>query len=401
MQDRQLYQQILGISSPWFVERVELREEREEVVVHLRHERDAVWTCAECGRECPIHDHHGPRTWRHLDTCQYRTILSAAVPRTKCPEHGVRLARVPWAEPHGRFTMLFERLVIDWLGASSQTAVAKRMGLTWDEVHGIMDRAVARGLKRRRVENIPRIGVDEKAFCKGHSYATLVTDLDRSRVLYVAKDRKQISLDGFWGTLRKEQLDAIEAVAIDMWDPFEASIRQHLPEAEDKIVYDKFHVAKHLGEAVDRVRRAEHKALRAEGDQRLKGTRYSWLRNPSNFSPKQWLLEDWENRGLFDTKCYDPRMGQLKRSSRRGSPGSERTQEPPHVSHDALPGGSCDTQDAEEERSVQRRHRRDVGRHRGGRPLSFAAGRGRRWARQGPQGRGAAGGDRALDGIGA
>jgi transposase len=288
MQDRQLYQQILGISSPWFVERVELREEREEVVVHLRHERDAVWTCAECGRECPIHDHHGPRTWRHLDTCQYRTILSAAVPRTKCPEHGVRLARVPWAEPHGRFTMLFERLVIDWLGASSQTAVAKRMGLTWDEVHGIMDRAVARGLKRRRVENIPRIGVDEKAFCKGHSYATLVTDLDRSRVLYVAKDRKQISLDGFWGTLRKEQLDAIEAVAIDMWDPFEASIRQHLPEAEDKIVYDKFHVAKHLGEAVDRVRRAEHKALRAEGDQRLKGTRYSWLRNPSNFSPKQW-----------------------------------------------------------------------------------------------------------------
>ena len=83
-------------------------------------------------------------------------------------------------------------------------------------------------------------------------FLTLVTDLDRSRVLYVAEDRKQSSLDGFWKTLSAEQLASIEGVAMDMWDPYEKSIRQHLPQAEEKIVYDKFHVAKQRGEAVER-----------------------------------------------------------------------------------------------------------------------------------------------------
>lgn len=305
MQDRQLYQQILGITSPWFVESVDLRLEAEEVRVYLKHESDHSWPCPECGRTCPIHDHHGTRTWRHLDTCQYRTIICADIPRTDCPEHGVRLVRVPWAEPHGRFTMLFERLVIDWLKAASQKAVAERMGLSWDEVHGIMDRAVARGLKRRQADPIPRMGVDEKAFCKGHSYATLVSDLDRGCVLYVAEDRKQTSLDGFWGTITPEQVASIEAVAMDMWDPYENSIRQHLPNADEKIVYDKFHVAKHLGEAVDRVRRAENKVLRAAGDERLVGSKYQWLRNPLNFTKDQWRdFKELRNSNLKTARAW-------------------------------------------------------------------------------------------------
>ncbi|MGH7927052.1 MAG: ISL3 family transposase [Candidatus Binatia bacterium] len=288
MQDRQLYEQILGLPAPWFVERVELDLKEGVVNVHVAHRQDATWTCAECGRECPLHDHAHQRTWRHLDTCQYQTLLLATTPRTDCPEHGVRAVRLPWAEPHSRFTLLFERLAIDWLEAASQQAVAERLGLSWDEVHGIMERAVARGLARRKSELIPHLGVDEKAFSKGQSYATLVVDLDRSRVLYVAQDRKQTSLDGFWPTLSAEQLAAIRGVAIDMWDPFENSIRQHLPQADEKIVYDKFHVAKHLGDAVDRVRRAENKQLRAQGDQRLVGTKHTWLRNPLNFGDEQW-----------------------------------------------------------------------------------------------------------------
>ena len=288
MQDRQLYEQILGIGPPWFVERVELDVEVGVVNVSLAHRADAVWTCAECGRECPLHDHAPQRTWRHLDTCQYQTLLRATTPRTRCPEHGVRAVRLPWAEPHSRFTLLFERLAIDWLSAASQQAVAERLNLSWDEVHGIMDRAVKRGLKRRETRPLPRIGVDEKAFRKRHRYVTLVTDLDRGCVLYVAQDRKQSSLDGFWKTITDEQRSSIEAVALDMWDPYVNSTCQHLPEAEDKMVYDKFHVAKHLGEAVDRVRRAENKALRQAGDERLVGSKYQWLRHPNNFEDDQW-----------------------------------------------------------------------------------------------------------------
>ena len=118
-------------------------------------------------------------------------------------------------------------------------------------------------------------------FRKGHKYLTLVNDLTHNRVLYVAEGREQKSLDGFWPTLTEEQRDSIAAVAMDMWDPYVASVREHVAQSEDKIVFDKFHIAKHLGEAVDRVRRRKHKQLKAEGDDRLTGTKYDWLRNPT------------------------------------------------------------------------------------------------------------------------
>jgi transposase len=92
-----------------------------------------------------------------------------------------------------------------------------------------------------------------------------VNDLTRNRLLCVSEHREQGSLDRFWSTITAEQRASIQAVALDMWDPSVASVREHLPEAEKKIVSDKFHIAKHLGEAVDRVRRREHKVLKARG----------------------------------------------------------------------------------------------------------------------------------------
>jgi transposase len=189
--------------------------------------------------------------------------------------------QLPWAEANSRFTALMEGLAIEWLKHASQKAVAEQLRLSWDEIHGILERAVERGLARRKAEKIPHLGVDEKAFRKGHKYLTLVNDLSRNRVLYVAEDREQRSLDGFWPTLTEQQRDSIEAVAMDMWDPYVASVREHVAESENKIVFDKFHIAQHLGEAVDRVRRREHKQLKAEGDDRLTGTKYDWLRNPA------------------------------------------------------------------------------------------------------------------------
>ena len=97
-------------------------------------------------------------------------------------------------------------------------------------------------------------------------------------MLFVAEGRRQASLDGFWKTLSAEQLARVEAVAMDMWDPYVASTREHLDESEKKIVYDKYHIAAHLAKAVDQVRRAENKRLLALGDERLTGTKYAWLR---------------------------------------------------------------------------------------------------------------------------
>jgi transposase len=301
MQDRQLYQQILGIVSPWFVSRVELDLETEEVHVYLEHKKTASWCCPECGEVCPLHDHQPERTWRHLDTCQYQTVLHAQLPRTRCEQHADRVAEIAWAAPHGRFTAMFERLVIDWLGAASQQAVADRIGLSWDEVHGIMERAVKRGLARREAEPIRYIGVDEKSFRKRHRYVTVVTDIDRGRVLYVADDRKRKSLDGFWPTLTENQLVSIKGVAMDMWGPYITSTKEHLPDADEKIVFDKFHVAKHLGEGVDKVRRGENKQLCEAKDNRLVGTKFDWLKGRAKFKLNEWRAFCRLRRGNLQT----------------------------------------------------------------------------------------------------
>src|SRR5437667_12698366 len=87
---------------------------------------------------------------------------------------------------------LMERLVIDWLRAASQKAVGEQLGLSWDEIHGIMERAVERGLERRQAEPLPQLGVDEKAFREGHKYFTVVIDLERSHELFVEAEDLQI-----------------------------------------------------------------------------------------------------------------------------------------------------------------------------------------------------------------
>jgi transposase len=183
MEGRELCGQILGIGRPWGVERVALKLEDDAVHAHWRHEEDALWECAECGQLCRLHDHQQERQGRRLDTCQFQTILHARPPRTRCDEHGALVARSLWAEAGSRFTLLLEAVVIHWLGAASQKAVAERIKLSWDEAHGIMERAVKRGLRRRAQEPVAYWGVDEKAFPKGHQYFTLVNDPERGRVL--------------------------------------------------------------------------------------------------------------------------------------------------------------------------------------------------------------------------
>lgn len=286
MRDTQLYARILGIAPPWTVTDVELDLPHDEVRVRVEHAGGTL-TCPECGEACPGYDRR-ERRWRHLDTCQYRTILIADVPRVECPEHGVRQVAVPWSEPGGRFTALFEALVIDWLREASIAAVSRRLDLSWDEVDTVLRRAVERGLERRELAPPEHVAVDEVSQRRGHRYLTVVSDRVRGCVLHVEPDRRRSSLAAFYQQLGEDGCAAIESVTMDMWPAYIAATEAHVPGAGRKIAFDKFHVAQHLGEAVDRVRRAEHKRLLAAGDDRLKGTRYHWLKHPANVRERDW-----------------------------------------------------------------------------------------------------------------
>jgi transposase len=196
--------------------------------------------------------------------------------------------KVPWAAPHGRFTLLMERFVIDVLQACQTVKGACALiGISWDQAWHVLERAVARGLSRKEAVEIARIGVDEKAFRKGHRSMTIVSDIDRGTVDFVTEGREQASLAAYFGSRTPKQLNAIKAMAMDMWEPYVQAALEAVPLASSKIVFDRFHIMKHMTEAVDVVRRRENRSLIADGDERLKRTKYLWIASRENVPPKR------------------------------------------------------------------------------------------------------------------
>jgi len=276
MHDRELYQQILGLTYPWQVEDIRLDLEERQVVVVAGYVSSEAVGCPSCGRSCGRYDHR-KRRWRHLDTCQLQTVIEADIPRVNCPEHGVQQVVIPWAEPGSRFTAFFEAMVIAWLNVAPIKPVAELMGLSWDQVDGIQQRAIERGLARRKPAIVANMGIDETSYQNDHEYVSVITDRDRRVVLEVLEDRKKETVLTWLDTLSTKQVKAIQTVSMDMWEAFINAFLEKLPGAERKICFDRFHVAGYFGKAVDRVRIEEHRALGK--DSILTRTKHHWLRN--------------------------------------------------------------------------------------------------------------------------
>jgi transposase len=290
MQDKELYQAILGNTTPWHVAEVRLDTKAQtiEIEMALNDEKER-WVCPTCG--ATMHGHgRERRTWRHLDSCQFKTLVVADVPRVRCLIHDTQMVQVPWASPRGRFTAMFERFGIDVMLSCATSKACELLRITWDEADGIKQRAVVRGLARRADEPVRRVCVDEKAVGVGQTYVTVVSTLDagRARVIYVGDDRTEDSLDAFWLSMSAERRSGVEAVAMDMWKPYMNSTLKHVPDAIDKIVHDSYHLATYMNKAVDTVRRAEHAALQYRNDDSLKGSRMLWLYGEENV-PSKWL----------------------------------------------------------------------------------------------------------------
>ena len=286
MDSIELYRQLLGLAAPWTVERVELDMAKQHVEVHVGHAPGQRFACPECGRELGVYDHLAERTWRHLDSCQFLTYLHARPPRVSCPEHGVHQVTLPWAQAGSRFTNLFEALAIDVLLAANIKKAAGLLRITWDEAWHLMERAVYRGRAAKGLDVPRRIGVDEKAIAKGHRYMTLVCDLDAATVEYIGEERKEKSLTDYFDAFPQAQREQIEAISLDMWPAYINACRKGVPDADEKMVFDRFHIMRHVIDAVDKVRKQEHRALMKEGDATLARSKYLWLTNPGNMTDK-------------------------------------------------------------------------------------------------------------------
>ena len=261
----------------------------------MRPRKNSQGICPHCGRPCPTYD--TSRVERFFDFPMLWGIpvfLVYFMRRVSCPEHGVVTEKVPWAE--GKETQTKEQVhfLATWARRMDWSSVAKYFHTTYGKVARAVRQIVEYGLKHRSLEDIESIGVDEIQYRSGHKYLTLIYQIDDSnkRLLWIGKDRTEQTMERFFDEFNKEPADdvprseKIQWVCSDMWKPYLKTIKEHCGNALN--ILDRFHIKKHLNEAVDQTRKEEIRRLRSEGKETvLTGSKWLLLKNSENLSETQ------------------------------------------------------------------------------------------------------------------
>lgn len=241
--------------------------------------------CGDCGRRVQaIHDRR-ERMWRHLDLGGMRAWLRYTIRRVCCPECGVRVEQVPWAESGSRFSKPFENQVAYLAQRCDKTTVTRLMRITWRTVGDIVKRVVVKAglLSPERFDGLTHIGIDELSYRKHHKYITVVTDHVSGRVVWAGKGKSSETVAMFFKALGPERAAKIECVTLDLSSAFIKGVRENAPQAT--MIFDRFHVQRLVHNALDEVRRdlARGAETKAERDA-VKGTRWALQKNAENLN---------------------------------------------------------------------------------------------------------------------
>lgn len=247
------------------------------LVVDLEPTR-ATAVCSGCGEtKTRFHDIKPAREWRHLDAWGTPTWVRSAVRRVRCRHCGVRVEQVPWARTRSRFTHDFEAEVLRRARDSSILGVCRQLGLHWTSVMRLIERWVEEQAERQFRLPLRRIGVDEVSYGRGqHKYLTIVWNHDRSRVVWIGRGRDRDTLDAFFTKLGPRRARRLVVVTMDMAQGYIAAVRAHAPQAA--IVFDRFHIERHLTWAVDEVRKREFWRRGGAYRKAVRGKRFLLLR---------------------------------------------------------------------------------------------------------------------------
>lgn len=305
MQVASLVRSTLGLKNHR-VEQVSRQDGR--IVVSLDRIGGRWLPCSGCGTFDPVRDRLAERRWRHLPVWEIPVELRYRPARVACSGCGTpRVEVIPWSVGKSPLSGPLVVELAEWSRLLAWGVVARLYGVSWATVVGAVEQAVAYGLARRDLSGLRVIGVDELSRKKGHVYHTNVYDIgsDPCRLIWSREGRSKATLERFFHDLGDEQAKRLEAVCCDMWANYVEVIRLRAPQAS--LVFDKFHVVRHLLEGVNDVRKAEARALRRDFPELLKGTRYIFLKNPENLTDRQRLrLATLEHqRGLKVLRAYE------------------------------------------------------------------------------------------------
>lgn len=282
MEEKDIFASGLGIEKPWKIERVELIGEgsKKELHIYLGHTKRTKFKYE--GKDYAVYDHQ-ERSWQHLRFFQHVCYLHAGVPRVKTESGKVKLVEVPWAQPGSAFTLLFEYDVLSLIREGmSMLGISRRLAIGDKRVARILNRHVSQALSSQTINSVEALAVDETSTRKGHNYFTIMSDRTAKKVVGVAigKDKEAFAHALIDMEIRGGSRQEVKTITMDMSRSYISAASETMAQAD--IVFDRFHIAKKLNEAVDKIRRAEQKT-----HNELRKTRYLWLKNNSNLSEEQ------------------------------------------------------------------------------------------------------------------
>ena len=305
MRQCELFAEALGLTEPWEVVAIEFSPEDRRLDIHIDFVRGSVFPCPVCGEaEAKPYD-TAIHTWRHLDFFQHRAYLHARVPRVQCSGGcGIRKVAVPWSRPGSGFTLLFEAFIMTLAREMPVAAI----GALVDEYDTRIWRVIHHYVESARDEadhsEVRQVAVDETASRRGHHYISLFFDLGSKRLLYGVEGRGMGAVAAFSEDLQAHGGDplVIEQVCCDMSPAYIQGMDTHFPDAQ--ITFDRFHIMKLMGHAVDQVRREE-----ARETNLLRRTRYHWLKNPEKLTRVQReTLSALSKHNLKTARAYPIRL---------------------------------------------------------------------------------------------
>jgi transposase len=210
------------------------------------------------------------RTWI---TCRYRKVFCA-----HC--QGIHIEDLELFHPYFRVTIRLARYIYQLCSYMTVSEVSQHLGIDWKTVKNIDKLYLEHDYGKPDLKGLRVLAVDEISIRKGHSYLTVVLDFLTGRIVFVGKKRKAKTLKRFFNQLSISQRKKIEAIAMDMWDPFIKAVKEKLPRA--KIVFDLFHVVANFGRVIDKVRNREYRNASKEDKNVYKGAKYLLLKNRRN-----------------------------------------------------------------------------------------------------------------------
>ena len=219
-----------------------------------------------------------------MSCADHRIYLDMEVRRVDCRQCGaVKRERLDFLVENALHTKRFALYVGRRCRSGTIRDVAAELRLDWQTVKRLEMDYMREQIRRVGTPGPKVIGIDEISIRKGHTYRIVVSDLERRRPIWFGgEDRSEASMDQFYRFLGKKKAKRIRLAVMDMWKAFRNSTHQHAPQAA--ILFDKFHVMKHLGEALDKIRKAEYARLGGTQRRFIKGQKYTLLSHPQNLT---------------------------------------------------------------------------------------------------------------------